>query len=291
MTLNILILGSNGSIGSFLTEYLRVKNVNVLGSSRDKNGICINPLNTNIESIDKILNSHQITHVINCIGKKNIQNAEDMLSNSFTMSPFYDTMSAKEISFINIGSMAEYSLHKSTEHTIIDENFEENPKDLYGKSKLLGTRLSQAHNNLNIITLRLSNVISQHMPPSSLVGALVGGSKNQSDNSVSVNSKDDRRDFIDLRDVSELIYSLVSKSLTPGIYNVGSGYTAAYSEVLRIFEDIVATKKLNQPIVRYENRSEPIIFKLYESAKIKKQTGWSAKYRLAETINWSLNYE
>jgi nucleoside-diphosphate-sugar epimerase len=291
----ILIIGSSGQIGSFLASHLIDQKFKVLGSTRireneTKNTLYLDPLKMEQEVLNHILEKNGITHVINCAGVKKVQDQKDVLTNAYLMNSLYQAKYAKKVVFINIASMAEYSMHTSDENTLIDENYVQCPKDLYGISKLLGTRLSLSYPNLNMVNLRVSSVIRQTMPNTTVLGALINAAKSPTNSVVEIDSSDNRRDFIDIRDLSALIEKIInSENLDKGIYNVGSGKTYTYSQLIQLFNDMCHKKGMKPPTVHFNHATKPLKFKRYTIDKIQHAINWTPTHNLKDSIGWCLS--
>jgi nucleoside-diphosphate-sugar epimerase len=291
----ILIIGSGGQIGSFLVKHLIDQKFKVLGSTRIReyetnNTLYLDPLKMEQEELDHILEKNSITHVVNCAGAKKVKELNDMIANAYLMNALYQTKRAKKVVFINMASMAEYSLHTSDENTLINENYYQSPKDLYGISKLLATKLSCSYTDLNIVTLRVANVILQSMPETSIIGALINAAKSPTSHIVEIENLDNHRDYMDIRDLSALIEKIInSENLDKGIYNVSSGKTYTYSQLIKLFNEICHKKGMKPPTVHFNHATKPLKFKRYTIDKIQQAINWIPTQTLHDSIDWCLS--
>ena len=126
--MNIVILGSNGMLGSMLCFYANMNNINITAIDRS----LFNAINDPIEKLKALINSE--SYVINCIGaipQKKYNNSEFIELN--TIFPHRLSLFCKEINakLIHISTNCVFSGKKNNyiETDIPDEY------DVYGKSK------------------------------------------------------------------------------------------------------------------------------------------------------------
>ena len=151
--MKLLIFGSNGLVGNTLTKYFLAKrNFETLGVVRDDSKISLFPRNyeknfitlknfLNFDGIEKIINGFQPDFVINSCGltnKINYKNAnlveKYIQINSLFPHKLYEICNKYEIKLIHLSSDCVFSGIKG----FYSENDFPDPKDIYGRSKLIG---------------------------------------------------------------------------------------------------------------------------------------------------------
>lgn len=148
--MKILIVGSEGFIGSFLYKRLS-ENYQVYTITKNN----IDVLNT--KAVTDYLKLIMPDIIINCLtfgGKEKVNNinSEDVGNNLRLLYNFYINQDSFKL-FINIGSGAEFDRRQSIYFAKEHEIFINNPIDAYGFSKNLIAR--HIHNNKKFTTLRV----------------------------------------------------------------------------------------------------------------------------------------
>ncbi len=182
--------------------------------------------------------------------------------------------------FIQIGSASEYGFSKLP----ISEVSPMTPLNDYGKTKLKQTQLIvEAFNNtdVSVTVLRLFNVCGRDMSDKMLPVRLK--KMFETDGlGVEISNKDSSRDWIDVRDVAELVIKFL-EIRKPGleIFNIGRGVAVSNLELIKAFE-------------RFTNKTK-IIDETYDKAdhsvanisKLKKMfASWTPRYDLKDMINY-----
>lgn len=170
----VLITGINGFIGQHVANKLIKEEYNIFGISLEDNCV-INNENliykkidiTNYEKINQIFKDYDIESVIHLAAIVH-QNSKDQLKELY-----YDVnyRASKNIFKQCIENNVKKLLFASTvevygkkEEKIIHENFECNPRSVYGKTKLLVEKflISIANNKLNYVIMRLAPVYASN---------------------------------------------------------------------------------------------------------------------------------
>jgi nucleoside-diphosphate-sugar epimerase len=235
--MKIIITGSSGLLGSALVTKLSQEGNEVYGLSRgEKSDIVIDLSIASEKEIHQILDKFNPEALIHCAGNLRPQSLDDFLVNANSIKNFFTHRQAKKIKFIIIGSVAEYGLVNESICSI-DEKTPVGTQSLYGQSKFFQTAVSsyfKSRHNLDISVLRISNLVSPFLPSRSFIGALLNQIAGRSAEAVSVPSYKCVRDFIDVRDVAELINSMIIAPRKDLVYLVGSGLNSTYGQIIDI---------------------------------------------------------
>ena len=155
-SLNILVTGSNGQVGSEIEELSKDYSYNFFFTTRDNLDI------TNSEDIKHFIESNNINTIINCAAYTAVDNAEDDESNADLVNRKAVKKLAKISQELNIKLV-----HISTDYVFDGKNFkpyteefQTNPNSIYGKTKLDGEIEMIKINPLNSIIIRTSWVYS-----------------------------------------------------------------------------------------------------------------------------------
>lgn len=148
---------------------------------------------------------------------------------------------------LSVGSSEEYGRYPE-EKMPLDETMELNPLNPYAEAKVIQENicLSYVKNfDLNIVMTRSFNHTgprqSEKFVISSFVKQLVNISENKQ-RDINVGNIEVSRDFLDVRDVVDAYYHILTKGQKGEIYNVCSGHSYKLKEIIRMIEDVLGIK-------------------------------------------------
>lgn len=134
---NVLVLGATGMLGRTIYKYLKIKNKNVFGTSRNRNNkeLFFFYIRSGNISLDKIFKRIKPDCVINCIGALEGSDKNKLnLLNIQLPKKLLKESKKHNFKIIHMSTDAVFSKDKVN----ADEKSIPNPEDSYGKSKLLG---------------------------------------------------------------------------------------------------------------------------------------------------------
>lgn len=155
---NILVTGSNGQVGSEIKELSSNYNYNFFFTKRDDIDI------TSKDSIKEFCQTNSINVIINCAAYTAVDKAESDMENA-------DLVNRKAVKKLSIVAkeLNIKLIHISTDYVFDGKNFkpyveefQTNPKSVYGKTKLDGENELRDINPLNSIIIRTSWVYSYY---------------------------------------------------------------------------------------------------------------------------------
>lgn len=153
---NVLVLGSNGMVGSTVFKYLeRQSKLTVYGTTRRKTtsgkNIFLFDAENNIEKLTKIIINKNIHYIINCIGVIDKSEQIEKLIIINALFPHFLKKKAEKykVKIIHISTDAVFKELSQS----VNEGSQTSPENSYGNSKLLGETQSE-----NAITFRTSFV-------------------------------------------------------------------------------------------------------------------------------------
>lgn len=170
--MKIVILGSNGFLGQYVSKYL--KNYDLIKLTRKDLNLC------NFLDVQKWLIKHKPDVVINCAiaggTRSNIhsQNINDLQNNISIFLNFFNNSNYFN-KFINVGSGAEFDISKNINNAKEEDIFISNPTESYGYSKNIISRLSREKSNF--YTLRLFGCFDSSEPDYRLFKKLLNSEK------------------------------------------------------------------------------------------------------------------
>ena len=117
----------------------------------------------------------------------------------------------------------------------------------------------------------------------SFIEQLVAISKGKQENKIKVGNIEVIRDFLDVRDVVEAYYLIITQGKTREVYNVCSGVGVKLRDIIE-----TASKQLNiTPQIEVQPdrvRTNDIPMVVGNNDKIKDQLGWKQRYSLQQTL-------
>jgi UDP-glucose 4-epimerase len=164
----------------------------------------------------------------------------------------------------------------------IDEEHPISPHNLYTKSKFLAEELCKVYSKkskLNVIILRPFNIFAKSMHKNYLISNLVDSTNTK--NTVTIVNRNSKRDFLHVDDFIDVILKIKDHNLKFEIFNVGSGISYSFDEIIRIIEK-TTSKKIN---LKYEKYQKLLIQDITaDISKIKKKIKWSPKLSFEEGL-------
>lgn len=291
--MNILLTGSSGNIGQFLRNYLAKLGHNVIGLSRSSTlpDISANLNTVTDDEITEILVKHDIEIVIHAAGILRPQSMEDILLNSGSILKFFNNDIGKGLKYIVIGSAGEYGI--SQEEYFLEDKSMTLANSSYGISKLQQSSLCEYYKNkfgINVVVLRLFNIITPTLPTTSFIGAIINAAKEGNKGTIKIKSNIVERDFIDIRDFCDLVNNIVNtKEIKEGIiYNAGSAQNISYGKAIETLNILLEEYKI--PLPKVEITNEPEVFSKAKCniTKANQDFHWAPKFAFRDSLEWCL---
>jgi UDP-glucose 4-epimerase len=263
---NILLLGGSGFIGKNIIEYVESnKNINLYVCVRNKdNTFCDKEYFENIRYIHyshfddiviiDIINQYDINCIIHLISSLKPSSCEMLFYESFNtfILPTFkllDFVADRNIKFVYFSSGgAVYGNYNEP----ITEQFDRNPINFYGFSKLLVENyifFKSKTSNLDYIILRPSNAYGKYQNFKSDQGFIaVAIDKIVNKNKIQVwGSGNVLRDYIYVSDIVEILFILLERNVSRNQFNISSGQLFSVNDIINTIE-----KELNiNAIVEY----------------------------------------
>ena len=187
---------------------------------------------------------------------------------------------------LSVGSSEEYGIYGEA----VREDFILHPKSPYSVARVSQEYLSKLYVDrygLDIVMTRSFNHIgprqSTRFVIPSFIEQLVAISKGKQENKIKVGNIEVIRDFLDVRDVVEAYYLIITQGKTREVYNVCSGVGVKLRDIIE-----TASKQLNiTPQIEVQPdrvRTNDIPMVVGNNDKIKDQLGWKQRYSLQQTL-------
>lgn len=269
----ILVTGSSGFIGTQIVK--RLPPAQVITDSNNSTRIDLQ----NREQVMKLDSTDLVIHLGGKTPQDELRWIEYFDNNvSGTLNVLEYCMQKKVKKLIYVSSY----VYGNPKYCPVDENHPINPHNAYTESKYLGERLCEFYCNrsdLSLTILRPFNIFGESMREGFLITNLVNSVK--TGKKLTITNKDSKRDFLHVDDFVDLILKIKDHDFRFEIFNVGSGTSYSFEEVVKKIEKM-AVKKIN---VDYQQDKETFIDEIRaDISKIKNKTNWQPRVKFDDGL-------
>ena len=271
----ILVTGSRGFIGKQVVERLKESEIMIdsIGSKR-----------IDLKNSEEVMRLNTSDVVIHLGGKtmKGLDWNEYFNNNVLGTLNILEYCIKKKIKKIIFVSSYVYGNPK---YTPINEEHPVDPHNAYTRSKYFAEQLCEFYAkkfDLNVIILRPFNIFGKTLPNGFLISNLLKSIK--TNEKITIVNKDSKRDFLHIDDFVDLILKIKDCDFKFEIFNVGSGKSYSFNEVIKKIEKM-SLKKLN---LQYEENKENLIREITaDISKLNNKIKWNPKISLDEGLQKS----
>lgn len=164
----------------------------------------------------------------------------------------------------------------------IDENHPINPHNAYAESKYLAERLCKFYcdrSDLNVIILRPFNIFGKSLPEGFIITNLINSAK--TGKKLTIINKESKRDFLYVDDFVDLIIKIKDYDFKFEIFNVGSGISYSFEEIIKKIEHLTV-KKIN---LEYSEDKRIFMDDIRaDISKLKSKVNWSPNVKFDEGL-------
>ncbi|MFB9449217.1 NAD-dependent epimerase/dehydratase family protein [Dactylosporangium vinaceum] len=193
---------------------------------------------------------------------------------------------AGPVRLVHLGSVFEYG--EQPPGPPLTEDLTERPVSHYARTKLAATRAitgAVAAGRIDAVVLRISTVIGAWAPVQSLLGGLARQLARDGA-AVEVPPLSGRRDFVDVRDVSDAVLCAATAPGVPPVVNIGGGQAVAVTKVVDL---LIARAGGGGRVVRRpgaaERRDAGVSARPMDIALARRALGWAPARSPAEAID------
>lgn len=282
-SVDILVLGASGFIGSALTKRLHQSSLKTVGMDLGIGGFDVRKP----ESVQRLFEIYQPKQVVYLIstpdGPHSTEHTRDCLAtNVLGLAEVVEaSVRAGVKRIIYIGTTKEYG----SAPTPFKEDMQITPQTPYSLAKFLGEQLLlsyQTQKKINFVSLRLSTVYGPgQKDPVTLIPAAVRRCLNGE--TLQATKGEQKRDFIFIDDLVDLFFLILQKPEVTGIFNVGTGVeTEIRSIIAKIHQLSESTSKLELGAFPY--RDAEMWSMGCDIERLTAATGWKFKTSLEDGL-------
>jgi len=268
----ILVTGHEGVIASHLIK--KLTNCEIIIDS-------INGKRIDLQNNEEVMKIEPVDTVIHLGGKtkKGLEwekYFENNIIGTLNILEYCVKKNIKKIIFVSS------YVYGNPKYSPIDEQHQISPHNLYTKSKFLAEELCKIYSEkykLNVIILRPFNIFARSMNKNYLISNLIESINTKK--TVTITNRTSKRDFLYIDDFIELILKIKDYDFKYEIFNVGSGISYSFDEVIEIIEKNTS-KKLN---LEYKNDDQSYIQNITaDNSKITKILDWKPELTFEEGL-------
>ena len=307
----ILITGAAGFVAGYFTEYLEENNLeyDILGLDILEEHRCsytqykykkINLRDKDL--IKEVIENFTPDYILHLASVSSVSQSWEYPVESFVNNTniFLNIIeSIRELNLptrvLSVGSSEEYGNYPADKMPL-KEDYELKPCNPYSVARVSQEMLSKLYADnygLNIIMTRSFNHIGPSQSDKFVIPSFVKqllNAKNTENMRIDVGNIEIVRDFLDVRDVVDAYYKILTKGRIGEIYNVCSGNGIKLKEIINI-----VAKQLNitPEICIDKSRIRPAdnLTIIGDNTKLKSELNWLPKYNLGQTLKDMLSYQ
>lgn len=261
--MKVLLTGAGSYFASYLIPKLLSEGVVVEAlSSRKITGVTSYPRDfENQAALRQLIQKINPDFIIHLAGTREDKRFSEFIAgNVLFAANLFDAVIEieKRIPILVVGSAAEYG-NVPPNYNPVSEDYSPQPENYYGASKYMQTILAQLamRQGLPVIVARVFNVIGPNLPNSLVLGRFIEQLK-RSPAEIVMGNLDSVRDFIDVRDVVEIIWRLIQNPNAYGkVINVCSGSPVKIEDLLIRIQNSFGVQIKIKSLPMLEEKSKP----------------------------------
>ncbi|MFH1296338.1 MAG: NAD(P)-dependent oxidoreductase [Bacteroidota bacterium] len=281
--MNIIVTGSNGFIGHALVEKLQLAGHRIFGFDVGQGDI------TEPKALD-IFSKYKIHHLFHLAGKTFVPESwkNPQLFYRVNIMGTIEALRYCRDNKVSLTYISSY-LYGKPEYLPIDEQHPLSAYNPYSHSKLSAEQIVRYFSkefNIQTTIFRPFNAYGPGQPKHFLIPEIIAKALDPENQMIEVNDLRPKRDYIFIDDLVEAL--LRSLSGSPGIYNVGSGYSTSVQEI------ICETQMLLNSVKQYRDKGDERpneIFDLFaDISLIKSQLGWEPRTTMKDGLTKCIEF-
>ncbi len=309
MKSKFLITGIAGFVGHYFIEYLKENNIDaqILGIDI-LDEFKINFPDAEYKKIDlkskndiyNLLSDYKPDYILHLASISSVSQSwkepvESFVNNTNIFLNLIDSVRILNLPtrILSVGSSEEYGNYPESKMPLKEE-YELHPNSPYSIARVSQEMLSVLYAksyNINVLVTRSFN----HIGPKqrdvfvvpSFIKQLIAISKKEADK-IEVGNIEIIRDFLDVRDVVDAYFKILTKGKVGEIYNVCSGQGIKLKTIIEKTSQILGIKP-NIIVDKSKIRPADNMVIIGDNSKLKNELNWTPKYSLEQTVNDMIN--
>ncbi|WP_406481079.1 NAD-dependent epimerase/dehydratase family protein [Streptomyces sp. NBC_01615] len=300
-TVNAVVVGGSGFLGRHICAALAARGAHVLSvARRPAPGVPsarIDLVGGPPAALADVLVDHGATVVVNAAGA--VWNYDDRAldeSNVVLVERLRDAVAKvpHRVRVVHLGSVFEYAMPEPGHH--LTEDAPLNPSTLYGRTKLLGSRIvldATRAGLLDGVVLRATTCAGPGLPRAGLLGRVAAELRTAALRGepavIRLAPLTAERDFVDCRDLAEAVAAAATAPVAGRAVNIGSGTAVS---VRRLVDLLVSVSGVPATVVEEGSaggRSAGVHWLAVHTGLAERLLGWRPRHSLASTVEamWS----
>ena len=275
--MKVLLTGANGFIG---------KNISSLLGTYCEIIECGRESKFKIDNLQQLLKLNDVEVVIHAAAQSGVQNSfknsheyfKFNLESTINIAEFCRLKNVKKLIYLNTYVYGQNPLNP------ICENHSVKPHSPYTKSKYLCEQMLMEYfdKNTTVISLRIFNLFGLHQPKKFFIPFIID--QLDFNNDIMINDMRPKRDYLYIKDLVSLIRKIIfyKKEMKNHIFNVGSGVSYGFLEIIEILEKI-KNKKIS--FINKNNIRDNEILDCYaDISKVENFFDWSCQFSFKDGL-------
>ncbi|MDP4096273.1 GDP-mannose 4,6-dehydratase [Paenibacillus sp. P96] len=300
------ITGASGFVGSFLTESLLSKGLDVVGIARSKgfvNGQESAEWRCDVLDagrLEAILRSYRPDYVIHLAAPAFIPASLKAPKPTYEIM-FQGTLNLLEcVRKLGLDSKILYvssaDVYGDSRKATLTEEDPCKPINPYSSAKACAELMCQQYFHSYGLDAVMARPFNHTGPGQSKdfvcsdFAAQIAGLTEYSEKKLYTGNIDVRRDFLDVRDVAEAYCRLLTDGRSGEIYNISSGYAVSIREIIGLLFNHAGIADYEIVQDPQKVRMHDIAVRAGDSSKLRRDTGWQPRHSLSETIQELLQH-
>lgn len=295
--MKILVTGSNGFIGGYITEYLLGKGYDIigLGTKNESSTPILKYIKIDISDRKKLLELAKeelkdIDVVVHAAASLSKNDFDERLIQS-NMIGLYNMIELATLTackkFIYISSCPVIGIPKDIP---INEKHDLLPNTMYHITKLSGEYMVNLLEKYNIkpVSLRIPSPIGKNMPANTILSVFI--KKAMEDEDLIIYGKGSRKqNYVDVRDIVQAVYLCIQKDKAGRCYNIASKAAISNGELAKYCIDVINSKSS----IKFNGLEDPLEGQDWtiDITKAKEELGYEPRYTISDSIEWIVSVE
>ena len=160
------------------------------------------------------------------------------------------------------------------------------PRGNYGLAKLMCENIVLRNSAIETAVARPFNHIGRGMQPDLVIPSIIRRVQNATDgDKIEMSGLDSIRDFLDVRDIVEAYFAVLTLAELPHrVFNVSSGNATSIGNIVRAVAGVLEKPIAGVAFAAQGNSADDTSIVIGNSERLRATTGWAPKFSLEESL-------